>query len=202
MLIITFSFDKRSLTVRYAFLLLAMMVATQSAVYAQNLSTKDIQDLKLEDFQAPVPVGASHPVFINVTTFYNFDSLVKVGDNKYTLRVKTSVDPNRKLSFFDQTRIRKDEVPHLLNHEKGHVIIGFIGANIIAKELNAKIYTADYAKEIEQEFQRLLAIANKMNIEYDKATSHSTDYDKQKIWDQKLMKMFEDTCLPKQDGEK
>jgi hypothetical protein len=201
MLIRTFSFNNRIRTMRYAFVLLTMMVATQSVINAQNLSTKDIQDLKLGDFQAPVPAGASHPVNINVTTFYNFDSLVKVGDNQYTLKVKTSVDPNRKISFFDQTRIRKDEVPHVLNHEKGHVIISFIGANIIAKELNAKIYTADYAKEIDQEFHKLLAKHSVMHIEYDKATNHSTDYINQKIWDQKLMKMFEDTCMPKQDGE-
>lgn len=180
-------------------LLAIVLLLPFSPLKSQNLWAKDIPELKLSDFQAAVPRGASHPVFINVITYYNFDSVVNIGNNRYKLRVRTSVDPDRKNSFFDQSRIRKHEVPHLLNHERGHVIIAFIGANIIAKSLNAKVYTADYTKEIAQEFQRLLTDLNVMQGVYDKATSHSMDYEEQRVWDKKLMQMFEDTCAAQKE---
>jgi len=160
---------------------------------AQHLRPHDIPQLGLSDFQAPVKTDAPYPVYMNVRIFYRLDSIYITPEHTYRLKVITMVIPYAPGSFFDTKKVDAKQIPHLLEHERGHLIVGYITANRIEKELSALTYSADYPREVKKRFDDIERNLSYLHGEYDAGTNHSTDGNNQKKWNLKLKKMFEET---------
>ncbi|TDQ10310.1 DUF922 domain-containing protein [Pedobacter metabolipauper] len=177
-------------------LLLSMLFLTPFLASSQHLRPHDIPKVTLADFKASVKPNAPYPVYINVRIYYRIDSVVKLSDLAYKLKVITKVEQNTGGSFFDQVKVPRKEVDALLNHEQGHLLIGFIIGNKIEKLMSEFIYTADFQGEVRYKFQEYERRLSELHNEYDTATNHSTYKDAQKEWDKKLKLMFEQTWQP------
>jgi len=171
-------------------LLLVYLIIFSVPLSAQHLRLHDIPNVTLEDFKAPVKADAPYPVYMNVRVYYRIDSVVKVSDNKFKLKVITKVEPDRQGSFFDRKKVPDHAIAGLLNHEKGHVVIGFICGNKITKQLSSKVYTSNYVAEVRESFHPLLRNLSDLHREYDEGSNHGMNKPEQKLWDRKLIDMF------------
>jgi hypothetical protein len=160
---------------------------------AQHLRPHDIPQVRLSDFQASVKTGAPYPVYLNVRIFYRLDSVNITPENTYRLKVITMVVPYAPGSFFNVKQIDPKQIPQLLEHERGHLIVGYITANRIEKELSASIYSADYLREVKIRFDDIERSLSYLHGEYDAGTNHSIDTNNQKKCFLKLKNMFEET---------
>jgi hypothetical protein len=179
-------------------LLLLYICLMSNNINAQHLRLEDIPEITLDDFKAKPKSDSPYPAYMSVRTLYRLDSIVEISKDKFRLKVITTVEPLRDDCYFDQTKIPNNAIKSVLKHEKGHLIIGFIGANQIEEELSSQSYSSDYQKEVSEAFNILLKNINILHQRYDKITKHNANTEQQEIWDKALIQMFKDTYSKRQ----
>lgn len=164
---------------------------------AQHHRLTDIQKIKLDDFQGKRN-GNKYPVYISINLLYRIDSVTKISNEKFRVKVITLVRINKSESFFDLSGVKENEVEEVLLHEQGHVSISYISANLVERDLSSPVYGPDYKKVIESQFYGVSQRYLRLNQVYDDQTEHSRNLEAQKKWNQKMEILFNET-LDKQN---
>jgi predicted secreted Zn-dependent protease len=155
-------------------------------VSGQNFITKGINQIDLSFFQGSAPKNSPYASM----TFIDYDYQFVVESNSRTDEVKVDVTvnitPNSAKSYLDVSRVHKNDIDRLVNHEQGHIIIGFIIGKKVEDELNACRYTRNYKEEIRINYQKFYATYEKIQLEYDRQTRHGANLEVQKRWNKKL----------------
>ncbi|HMI05001.1 MAG TPA: DUF922 domain-containing protein [Pedobacter sp.] len=165
-------------------ILTLLMMANQ--VSGQNLITKDFMQIDLSFFQGSAPKNSPYASM----TFIDYDYQFAVESNSRTGEVKVNltvnIAPNSTKSYLDVSRVHKNDIDRLVNHEQGHIIIGFIIGKKVEDELNACRYTRNYKEEIRTNYQKFYSRYEKIQLEYDKQTRHGANLEAQEHWNKKL----------------
>ena len=162
------------------------MIIMGNQVCGQNLITKDIVQIDLSFFQGSAPKNSPYASMTFIDYDYQFDveSNSRTGEVKVNLTV--NIVPNSAKSYLDVSRVHKSDIDRLVNHEQGHVIIGFIIGKKVEDELNACRYTRNYKEEIRANYQKFYTRYEKIQLEYDKQTRHGANLEAQERWNKKL----------------
>lgn len=165
-------------------ILTLLIMANQ--VSGQSFITKDIIQIDLSFFQGSAPKNSPYASM----TFIDYDYQFAVESNSRTGEVKVNLTvnivPNSAKSYLDVSRVHKNDIDRLVNHEQGHIIIGFIIGKKVEDELNACCYTRNYKEEIRTNYQKLYARYEKIQLEYDRQTRHGANLEAQERWNKKL----------------
>lgn len=183
--------------IRYRLLFVSLIVfigcnMTKINVFAQHHRIENIYQVSLADFQGDRKTN-SFPIYISVEVLYKIDSVFKIAKNKFRLKVVTMVKIHKDQSFLDLAEIDKQNLPYLLKHEQGHVLITYAAANFIEKDLSAKVYTEDFIGEVKHFFLKASVRYLKLNQLYDEQTDHSRDYRAQQKWNEKMKVLFNES---------
>ena len=116
---------------------------------------------------------------------YTFDSK---GPGEYVFKLNVKYDEQKSWSK------PKEQTDNLLQHEQGHFDIYEIYGRIIMKRLkDAKALSGTkFSGKVEKIFTKAFADMSKLQQEYDKATNHSKDLEKQQEWNKKIEQMLKD----------
>lgn len=190
-------FHLKVISQRYKSLLISLMVFLgcnwfETKAFAQHHRIEDFYQVSLTDFQG-ARGNNPFPVYIAVEILYRIDSVVKTPKNKFKLKVITMVEVHKDQSFFDLNAIDKQNLPYLLKHEQGHVTLSYIAANLIEKDLSAKIYTEDFIAEVKKNFSSASAHYLRLNQVYDEQTNHSRDQSSQERWNENMKVLFKES---------
>lgn len=161
-----------------------LLMANQ--VSGQDFSSKDILQIDLSFFQGSAPKNSPYASMTFIDYDYQFavESDSRTGEVKVKLTV--NITPNSTKSYLDVSRIHKNDIDRLVNHEQGHIIIGFIIGKKVEDELNACRYTRDYKEEIRANYQKFYSKYEKIQLEYDRQTRHGANLEAQEHWNKKL----------------
>jgi len=161
-----------------------------STTKAQHLKVSDIPQLKVEDFKAKAPKDNPYWAYTSYKILYRLDSVIHIAHNKVKLKFITKVDVLNDHNYFNLEKIPADRISSVLNHEQGHVLIGFIIANKLEELLSAKVWSDNFREEVGKEYGKQLAKYAKLNERYDEATKHGMDDVMQSKWDKELQALF------------
>ncbi|WP_256007509.1 DUF922 domain-containing protein [Pedobacter deserti] len=173
--------------------LLLFILAFSFDAFSQHLKLEDIPQLKVEDFKGAPPADTKYWAYTGMKIPYRLDSIVKTGDGMVKLKFITKVDVNHAENYFDLERIPKRQVGKILNHEQGHVTIGFIVANQLETLLSSKTWTENFRDEVRKEYLKYVAKYSELHQRYDEATSHGMNDEMQNKWDQQLKAMMQNS---------
>jgi len=114
---------------------------------------------------------------------YTFDNL---GVGSYLFKLNVKFDKQKSWSKTEE------QTDNLLDHEQGHFDIYEIYGRIIIKRLKeTKALTGSkFSDRVEKIFRKAFGELQKFQQEYDKATNHSKNKEKQGEWNEKLEKML------------
>lgn len=196
-----FVFNLEVISQRYKFLFISLIVFFgcnwfETKAFAQHHRIEDCYQVSLTDFQG-ARGNNPFPVYISVEILYKIDSVVKIRKNKFKLKVITMVKIHKDQSFFDLNAIDKQNLPYLLKHEQGHVTISYMAANLIEKDLSAKVYTEDFIAEVKKNFSSASAHYLRLNEVYDEQTNHSRDQSSQERWNENMKVLFKESYKSK-----
>jgi len=130
-------------------------------------------------------------VFVGHRYFYNVDQ--QNADGSVRLAVRLKVVPDSTGSYFDKSRVAEPYVAYLLNHEQGHINIGYIIGNMLRSALNLTVYSSNYKEEIKANFNKFYAKFDKLQQQYDEETNHSQNKTAQALWDEKIRLLLIET---------
>ena len=179
--------NKRAMRVLKTFLVFSICFSTTKA---QHLKVSDIPQLKVEDFKAKAPKDNPYWAYTSYKILYRLDSVIHIAHNKVKLKFITKVDVLNDHNYFNLEKIPADRISSVLNHEQGHVLIGFIIANKLEELLSAKVWSDNFREEVGKEYGKQLAKYAKLNERYDEATKHGMDDVMQSKWDKELQALF------------
>jgi predicted secreted Zn-dependent protease len=165
-------------------LLILPFVIAQSS--AQDHISKDIPLIDLSFFKGAIPENSAFASTTFIDYSYKFAIERNTRTNQVKVRLNMTIVPNSEKSFFDVSRVDKGDIRRLINHEQGHIVIGFIIGKKVEDALNAVSYTANYKEEIRINYQKFYARFEKMQFDYDKETRHGADLEAQTKWNKKI----------------
>ncbi|HMI04873.1 MAG TPA: hypothetical protein VK541_20460 [Pedobacter sp.] len=109
---------------------------------AQEYISKDIPVIELSFFKGAVPENSDFASTTFIDYSYKFAIERSTRTNRVKVSLTMSVVPNSEKSFFDVSRVNKADIARLVDHEQGHIVIGFIIGKKVEDALNAVSYTA------------------------------------------------------------
>lgn len=171
---------------RTSFILSIFLTLLSTSLFAQEIEAMKIPKATLDFFRGhPKPDAEFASIaFINYRYYYQVDQ--QMDDGTVKLMVKVKVLPDSAKSYFDLSRVKEPYVANLLNHEQGHINIGYINGNRLRSALNLTVYSRNYNQEIKTAFEKYDAEFEKLQTQYDDETNHSIDPKAQGIWDEKI----------------
>ncbi|MBS1771781.1 MAG: DUF922 domain-containing protein [Bacteroidetes bacterium] len=139
--------------------------------------------LKISDF-AGTPDDLSLAAAL---TFSGINMKYERSTNGHSTSYKITIAP-----YFDKTRSWcKKKIPGVLNHEQMHFNITAIKAYELSKAIQSYTFTNEnFEKEINALFKKYDSENGKMQQQYDKETSHGQKADKQKEWNEKIIRLL------------
>ncbi|WP_157273909.1 hypothetical protein [Pedobacter sp. BAL39] len=130
---------------------------------------------------------------MGVKILYRLDSLQQLNTEEFKVKFITKVEPDRAGNFFDLDRVPSEEIEYVLNHERGHLVIGFICANKLEKIISGGTWSKNFRKEIHEEYLKQLKKISRLHDEYDEGTRHGVWKKEQAKWDRRLRELFINT---------
>ena len=128
---------------------------------------------------------------IGLNSQYSWESQTKgaqtIIDFTTVLSVKKETSQVSSVFLRNASQAEKD---NLLNHEKGHLIIGLIKNLWIEDTLKRHPFTTQFKKELRAVYSAVEEKANILNTQYDEETMHSLNTDQQKEWEKRLLAQF------------
>ena len=161
--------------------------------YAQVRISADIPQIDLNFFKGEVPKNSAYASTTFIDYSYGFSIERNTRTNAVKVRVTMRITPNSEKSYFDQSRVNKANIDRLVNHEQGHIVLGFIIGKQVEDALNAASYTVNYKEEIRRNYQLFYARYEKLQLDYDKQTRHGADLKAQESWNKKLRRLVSPT---------
>ncbi|MES2455625.1 MAG: DUF922 domain-containing protein [Bacteroidota bacterium] len=161
--------------------------------YAQVRISADIPKIDLNFFKGEVPKNSAYASMTFIDYVYGFSIERNTRTNAVKARITMRITPNSDKSYFDRSRVNKADIDRLVNHEQGHVVLGFIIGKQVEDALNAASYTVNYKEEIRSNYQRFYARYEKLQLDYDKQTRHGADLKAQESWNKKLRRLISPT---------
>jgi predicted secreted Zn-dependent protease len=150
----------------------------------------EVPIIKIEDYKGNRG-GAKFAAYTTSRVYYRIDTAIKLSDNKFKVLIRTKVEMNKEASFFDTTRLHKEYIPKLLNHEQGHLYLAYIAANKLEREMAKLKFSSNFVAEVRDKFREFNQIFGQDDLLYDKETNHSGNDKAQKKWDEKFRKLLE-----------
>lgn len=145
---------------------------------------REIPMLKIEDFEGLSDANSKFPLYTSSRVYYRIDSVFKISDKKFKIKIKTKVEMYKPGSFWDKSKVTAEAEPRMLEHEQGHFYIAHIAANRLEKQLAEEVFSENWAVEVRQRFNELNRKFAKMDHEYDDETLHGRNVKKQDKWNQ------------------
>ena len=170
--------------------LIVLLVFCAGKSFSQLSDTENIPVLTFDFFKGVPKADSPYAsvIFINHKYFYTVRE--QKDDGTVLLDVKINALPDSAMSFFDRSRVKDTEVEELVNHERGHLIIGYLIGNLLRKTLNAAIYTSNYREEIKALFTKYHQEYGQLQTQYDDETNHGTNRGVQKLWNVKVRQLY------------
>lgn len=174
----------QAITFRTILVFILFFLATGTK--AQDNVSKDIPQIDLSFFKGSAPEDSPYAsmTFIDYDYQFAIERNTRTGEVKVKLTV--NITPNSAKSYLDITRVNKNDIERLVNHENGHIILGFIIGKKVEDELNACRYTINYKEEIRANYKKFYTRHEKMQLEYDEETRHGADLEAQESWNKKI----------------
>ncbi|WP_316809837.1 DUF922 domain-containing protein [Pedobacter heparinus] len=146
---------------------------------------KEIPVIDLGFFKGNVPKNAA---FASMTYIdYDYDFQIQSNKQSTEVKVKVNISPNGARSYLDRKRVKEANIDQLVEHEQGHVIIGFIIGKQVEEALNASRYTRNYKQEINANYKKFYARFEKLQLRYDEETNHGANREAQARWNREVL---------------
>src|SRR5690606_25469948 len=159
---------------------------------AQKIELDDIP-IGWNDFQGTKAPRAEHTAaHISFGISYGYTS-IPITRNKHKLAFRTKINLLRDKSWLNRdtyARLNPQKRQNLLNHEKGHFIIGLIYYKELVQAFNKREYTGNIKRQTRHTFNKINSKMDRYNNEYDKDTKHGSARDKQQQWNNRLLKQL------------
>lgn len=169
---------------------LFILIIFATETNAQSYTPQDIPQIDLSFFKGSIPENTDYASMTFIDYSYRFAIEGNARTNEFKVNLALKVTPNSTKSYFDISRVKSEHVEQLLNHEQGHIVLGFIIGAKIEEALNACRYTKNYNKEIRANYKKFYTMYEKLQFQYDKETRHGADQNAQTKWNDKLSLLF------------
>lgn len=161
---------------------------TSIASFSESVVSKKIPKIDWDDFLGVPNESSRWLAYTTWHVLYNYRILPKRGKNTVVLHVHCLL--KKKKSWVKW----RDEC--LLNHERGHYLMGWICALEFKRKVQETKFGGLSSASIEVEISRLFKVTRNeiMKLEklYDEETKHYRDREKQKLWDEKIAQWLEE----------
>jgi hypothetical protein len=184
--------------IHYFFFLLAVPEThnVSNVDLAQTLSSKSAdtlywqEDLKLrwDDFQSREKIKTDYAAFTYTIITLNYSLSHSGGAYQPKFTVKCAFQRSRSWVDRDDPAAMSAEI---LAHEQLHFHIAEITARKLRKALKSKRYTKNYAREINELYERELNAGEEMQQSYDRESQHGINDSAQKRWAEKVPKLLQ-----------
>lgn len=169
--------------------LLSFFFVLQSPNVSAQFKLSDIPVLGKDDFQAPVPKRSEFWINISSVIYYRIDSVAQEGD-QFRVWIKTKVEMQKHLSFWNHKKVKPKYEAQLLLHEQGHFYMSHIVANRLEKLMPGFVFSENYQQEVREKYNELQGKLYHQFSNYEKDTKHGMDVEKQKEWTGWLRRQF------------
>lgn len=155
-------------------------------MFSQEIIWKNQTQLSWADYLAAKPQGQT--LHALTASGVNFDMSFEQANNTITVYLMVNAIFSAAESWSDP----EHETTSLLAHEQLHFDITELNARKLRKSLLEYSYTKNYESEIEHLFREYSEERAGMQKEYDMATNHSNNRDKQTEWQQIVHQKLEE----------
>lgn len=160
----------------------------QSVNVTDTLYWRDDVQLRWDDFQSREKIKTNYAAFTYTIITLNYSLSHSGGAYQPKFSVKCAFQRSRSWVDRDDAAAMTAEI---LAHEQLHFHIAEITARKLRKALTSKRYTKNYAREINELYERELNAGEEMQQSYDRESQHGINDVAQKRWSEKVPKLLQ-----------
>jgi hypothetical protein len=154
-----------------------------SKINAQKVASKKLftgENIDWSDFKGEVNYNFPHNIAALSIYSLEYNYNIKHINNTDSINIKIFVQ----LFFSDSSWVKPNKKnEEILNHEKGHLLLGLIAARECENVINNQIFIEkDYKIKIDSIFRENDLKYHKLQDKYDLDTNHSINKDEQQRW--------------------
>jgi hypothetical protein len=163
------------------------------AIFAQKYKLKEIPIISLQDFKGkkPANISANIAAYTVLGTFYDVKKMTSLDNGCIYVCFDVKTIQSKQLSWVDPSLLKSQKkMQAIIQHEQGHVMIGYLFGNELSKKLNKLYCNGNYQQQAKYIFQNLYFKYGSLNKQYDKESENGNNTKSQQIWINKLKAMF------------
>lgn len=159
-------------------------------INAQKIASKKLftgENIDWSDFKGEINYNYPHNISALSIFSLEYKYNLKHINNTDSIKIKISVE----LFFSDSSWVKPNKkTEEILNHEKGHLLLGLIAAKECENVINKQIFIEkDYRYKIDSIFRENDLKFHKLQTQYDQDTNNSINKEEQRRWNS-IIQMF------------